>query len=61
LKMNNCINPGPESYELFYDETSEHHILEIINVDSLLPLFIKVQSIEPRLLQFTKNKKLHLT
>ena len=48
------------SYEIFYDETSERYIFEIIDVDSLFPLLIKVQSIKPRELVLTRNQKLHL-
>ena len=49
-----------KSYEIFYDETSERYIFEIIDVDSLFPLLIKVQSVEPRELVFTRSQKLHL-
>jgi hypothetical protein len=49
-----------KSHEIFYDETSQRYILEIIDVDSLFPLLIKVQSIEPRELVLTRNQKLHL-
>jgi hypothetical protein len=49
-----------KSYELFYDETSERPILKIIDVDSMFPLLIKVPSVEPRELIFTKNQKIHL-
>jgi hypothetical protein len=49
-----------KSHELFYDQTLGRYILKIIDVDSLLPLFIKVPSIDPRELKFTKNRKLHL-
>ena len=48
-------------YELFYDKTSERNILEIIDVDSLLPLLIKGPNIRPRELTFTRSQKLHLT
>ena len=49
-----------KSHEIFYDETSQRYIFEIIDVDSLFPLLIKVQSIEPRELVLTRNQKLHL-
>jgi hypothetical protein len=49
-----------KAYEIFYDEISERYIFEIIDVDSLFPLLIKVNSIEPRELVFTRSHKLHL-
>jgi hypothetical protein len=50
-----------KSYEIFYDEISERYVLQIIDVDSLFPLLIKVPSIGPRELIFTNKQKLHLT
>jgi hypothetical protein len=49
-----------KSYEIFYDETYQRYIFEIIDVDSLFPLLIKVQSLEPRELVLTRSQKLHL-
>ncbi len=57
VKLNNETN----GYEITYDETSERSVFKIIDVDSLFPLLIKVQSIEPRELIITRNQKLHLT
>jgi hypothetical protein len=54
------LNNETKGYEISYDETSERFVFKIVDVDSLFPLLIKVQSIEPRELIFTKNKKLHL-
>ena len=55
------INNETSGYEISYDETSERCVFKIIDVDSFLPLLIKVPSLEPRELILTKNQKLHLT
>ena len=50
-----------KSFEIYYDETSKRFVFEIFDKEALFPLLIKVEPMDPRVLDVTRNQKLHLS